>query len=199
MGAKVSAAGLGLALAVVVTLSSCTSPGYDETTRAELREHVLIVAEASAAGDWQAALVSLDAMASALDAAHEAGELGEERLRTILLAMELVRQDLDAAIAAAADDAERVRLIEEQARLQEQIRLLQDSRDAQGGGDQSSGIDQPSGGGSGGSGGSGNGDRSGESGGRGGGPGVESGRSGSNDGDEGDGGDGGRRNAGNGD
>lgn len=128
MRARLTAVAVAVAVAASVTLTACTSPTYDVSTRGDLRQHVLTVAEASAAADWQAALTALDAMATKLAAAHEEGRVSEERFETIVLAMELVRQDLDAAIAAAADEAERVRLIEEQARLQEQIDRLQDAR-----------------------------------------------------------------------
>lgn len=132
------------ALAVVasMTLSGCASPALDEalddTTQSDLRQRVRTVAEASAAGDWPAALASLDAMATELAAARDEGLVGAERFEAIVLAMELVREDLDTTIAAAADDAERVRLIEEQARLLEQIDQLQDAPAAESGQDDSS-------------------------------------------------------------
>jgi uncharacterized membrane protein YccC len=126
MRAKRFAATLGIAAAL--TLSSCAAPSYDDETRDGLRAHVAAVAEASAAGDWAGALAGLDAMASALSKAKDEGKVSEERFDTIALAMELVRQDLDEAIAAAADEAERQRLLEEQARLQEQINQLQEQQ-----------------------------------------------------------------------
>jgi hypothetical protein len=120
-----------LAVAVAVTatfgLVSCAA-GYDEATKDDLREHVVAVAEASAAGDWQTALNGLDVMAAELSDARTEGKASEERFDTIVLAMELVRQDIDAAIAAAADAAEQQRLLEEQARLQEQIAQLQEQQ-----------------------------------------------------------------------
>ena len=120
-----------LAAAVAVTamliLTSCTA-GYDEATKDNLREHVVAVAEATAAGDWQAALNGLDVMAAELSDARSEGRVSEERFDTIALAMELVRQDIDAAIATAADAEEQQRLLEEQARLQEQIAQLQEQQ-----------------------------------------------------------------------
>jgi hypothetical protein len=120
-----------LAAAVAVTatliLTSCAA-AYDEATKDNLREHVVAVAEASASGDWQAALNGLDVMAVELSDARSEGKVSEERFDTIALAMELVRQDIDAAIAAAADAAERQQLLEEQARLQEQIAQLQEQQ-----------------------------------------------------------------------
>lgn len=118
-----------LGIAATLILSSCaTAPAYDDDTRDGLRRHVIVVAEASAAGDWAAALAGLDAMASDLSKAEDEGKVSEERFDTIALAMELVRQDLDDAIAAAADEAERQRLLEEQTRLQEQIEQLEQDR-----------------------------------------------------------------------
>jgi hypothetical protein len=120
---------LAAAVAVTATLifASCTA-GYDEATEDTLRQHVVAVAEASAAGDWQAALNLLEVMATELSDARANGKVGDERFNSIARAMELVRQDIDAAIAAAAGAAERQRLLEEQARLQEQIAQLQEQQ-----------------------------------------------------------------------
>jgi hypothetical protein len=103
---------------------------------------VVAVAQSSAAGDWQAALSGLDAMAVELADARAAGNVSDERFDTIVLAMELVRQDIDAAIAAAADAAEQQRLLEEQARLQEQIAQLQEQQN-QGNDDNQGSDDNP--------------------------------------------------------
>lgn len=131
---------LAAAVSVIATISltSCAS-GYDEATKEDLRSHVVAVADASSAGDWQAALNGLDAMAVELADARAAGKVSEERFDTIVLAMELVRQDIDSAIAAAADAAEQQRLLEEQARLQEQIAQLQDQQNQ---GDDNKGEDK---------------------------------------------------------
>jgi hypothetical protein len=132
---------LAAAVAIIATFSlvSCAA-GYDEATKDNLRERVVAVAEASAAGDWQAALNGLDAMAAELSDARAEGKVSEERFDTIVLAMELVRQDIDAAIAAAVDAAEEQQLLEEQARLQEQIAQLQEQQN-QGNGDGNQGND----------------------------------------------------------
>lgn len=130
-----------VAAAAALTLGSCASPAYDEATRDGLRQHVLTVAEASAAGDWAGAVAGLDAMAVELSQARDEGRIGEERFDTIRLAMEVVRQDLDDAIAAAADEAERQRLLEEQARLQEQIAQLQQQQNGNDGDDGRGGND----------------------------------------------------------
>jgi hypothetical protein len=120
-------AAVAVAVTAALALGSCASD-YDEATRDGLRQHVVAVAEASAAGDWNAALSGLDVMSAQLSDARAAGKIDEERFDSILLAMELVRQDLDTAIAAAADAAERQRLIDEQARLQEQIAQLEEQQ-----------------------------------------------------------------------
>ncbi|TYL54225.1 hypothetical protein [Agromyces mariniharenae] len=123
---------LGLvAIVVAFTMTAC-SPAYDAETRDGLREHVVTVSEASAAGDWQAAIDELDVMTAELATAREDGRVDDDRFEAIVGAMELVRLDLEAAIAAAADEAERQRLIEEQARLQQQIEELQDQGDDKG-------------------------------------------------------------------
>jgi len=120
---------LGLiAVIVAFTMTAC-SPAYDAETRDGLREHVVSVSEASAAGDWQAAIDELDVMTASLAKAREDGKVDGERFDSIVAAMELVRLDLEAAIAAAADEAERQRLIEEQQRLQQQIEDLQTQGD----------------------------------------------------------------------
>ena len=113
-----------VALLAALALSGC-GPVYDQETAHGLREHVVTISEASAAGDWQSAVTELDILAKEAAKAREAGKLDSERFEKIALAMELVRQDLEAAIAAAEDDAERQRLQEEQTRLQEQIDQLQ--------------------------------------------------------------------------
>ncbi|MGR0218363.1 hypothetical protein [Agromyces sp. ZXT2-6] len=113
---------LATALISLLTLSSCAAePTYDATTAAGLREHVVTVSTASAAGDWAGALAALDAMTAEVDEAQADGRIDGERLDSILLAMELVRQDLQMAIDEAEDAAERQRLEEEQAALQEQL------------------------------------------------------------------------------
>ena len=120
---------IAVAVAATLALSSC-APSYDPGTRDSLRQHVVAVSEASAAGDWQAALSGLDALAAEATSAREAGKVDEQRFEKITLAMELVRQDLEVAIAAAEDEAERQRLQEEQARLQEQIDQMQNQGDS---------------------------------------------------------------------
>jgi hypothetical protein len=125
-----------VAIVVALSMTSC-SPAYDTETRDGLRAHVVTVSEASAAGNWQAAIEELDAMTSDLAAAREDGRIDDDRFEAIASAMEFVRLDLEAAIAAAADEAERQRLIQEQAQLQQQLQQLQD----QGGGATDDGVE----------------------------------------------------------
>ena len=58
-----------IAIVVASTMTAC-SPAYDAETRDGLREHVVTVSEASAAGDWQAAIDELDVMTAELDTAR---------------------------------------------------------------------------------------------------------------------------------
>lgn len=115
---------VAVAAATALVLTAC-SPSYDDDTRDGLRTYVVTVSEASAAGDWQTAIGALDGMVAEVEAARQAGKLDDERFKTITLAMELVRQDLETAVAAAEDAAERQRLQDEQARLEQQIAELQ--------------------------------------------------------------------------
>jgi hypothetical protein len=86
------------------------------------------VSTASAAGDWAGALAALDAMTAEVDEAQSDGRIDPERMESILLAMELVRQDLQMAIDEAEDAAEQQRLQEEQAALQAQLDQLEAER-----------------------------------------------------------------------
>lgn len=116
---------VAVAIAATLGFTSCAS-SYDDATRDGLREYVVTVSEASAAGDWPSALGALDGMAAEVEAAREAGKIDDERFETITLAMEVVRQDLETAIAAAEDEAERQRLQEQQTMLEQQIAELRD-------------------------------------------------------------------------
>lgn len=113
----------------LLTLSSCAAqPEYDPATAAGLREHVVTVSSASAAGDWAGALAALDAMTAEVDEAQADGRIDDQRMDSILLAMELVRQDLRMAVDEAEDAAERQRLEEEQAALQAQLDQMEAER-----------------------------------------------------------------------
>jgi hypothetical protein len=113
----------------LLTLSSCAAqPEYDPATAAGLREHVVTVSSASAAGDWAGALAALDAMTAEVDEAQADGRIDDQRMDSILLAMELVRQDLRMAVDEAENAAERQRLEEEQAALQAQLDQLEAER-----------------------------------------------------------------------
>ncbi|HZW41794.1 MAG TPA: hypothetical protein VFE99_05795 [Agromyces sp.] len=130
MHPRSAAIAVAVAVAATFAIGSC-SPSYDAATRDGLRQQVVAVAQASAAGDWDAAIQDLDVMAAQLSDAREAGRLSDDRFNAILLAIELVRQDIDEAIAAETDAAERQRLIDEQARLQQQIAELENQQGEQ--------------------------------------------------------------------
>ncbi|WP_170296917.1 hypothetical protein [Agromyces salentinus] len=83
-------------------------------------------------------------LAGDVSEARADGKLDDERYRNIRSAMELVRVDLEAAIQAAADEAARARLLEEQARLQQQLTELQNQGD--GGAPETGGGPAPGGG-----------------------------------------------------
>jgi hypothetical protein len=127
-----------VAVATMLTFTSCASP-YDQATKDDLREGVIAVSQASAAGDWLGAIARLDELAAEVSAAREAGKVDDARFDSIVAAMELVRADLDLAVAAAEDEAERQRLLDEQARLQEQITQLQNQGNGDDGGGEGEG------------------------------------------------------------
>ncbi|MDR6904971.1 hypothetical protein J2X63_000657 [Agromyces sp. 3263] len=114
-------------LTATLALSAC-SPQYDDATKADLRAQVIAVSTASAAGDWPTAIAGLDELATDVSKARRDGRLDDQRFAAIVSAMDLVRQDLAAAVAAAETEAEQQRLLAEQARLQEQITQLQADR-----------------------------------------------------------------------
>jgi hypothetical protein len=111
-------------LAASLALSGC-APQYDDATKEGLRAQVVAVSTASAAGDWPTAIAGLDQLATEVSKARRDGRLDDARFAAIVAAMDLVRQDLEAAVAAAETEAEQQRLLAEQARLQEQITQLQ--------------------------------------------------------------------------
>ena len=111
-------------LTATLALSAC-APRYDGATKEDLRAQVVAVSTASAAGDWPTAIAGLDQLATEVSKARRDGRLDDARFTAIVAAMDLVRQDLEAAVAAAETEAEQQRLLAEQARLQEQITQLQ--------------------------------------------------------------------------
>lgn len=111
-------------LTATLALSGC-APQYDAATKEDLRAQVVAVSTASAAGDWPTAIAGLDQLATEVSKARRDGRLHDQRFAAIVSAMDLVRQDLEAAVAAAETEAEQQRLLAEQARLQEQITQLQ--------------------------------------------------------------------------
>ena len=116
-------------LTAMLALSGC-APQYDDATKEDLRAQVVAVSTASAAGDWPTAIAGLDQLATEVSKARRDGRLDDTRFTAIVAAMDLVRQDLEGAVAAAETEAEQQRLLAEQARLQEQITQLQADQSA---------------------------------------------------------------------
>ncbi len=87
-----------IAVALAFGLSACTP---DDGVTDELRGAVVQIAERSAAGDFIGALAELDLLVEDLDAAVEEGAIDSAREREIRAAIDLVRADLEAAVAAA--------------------------------------------------------------------------------------------------
>lgn len=95
-------AAASVAFALVGGLASCAAdPDIAADTAASYRAQVVTIAERAVAEDYAGALAELDALVAAVDAAAAAGELDAERAQQIRDAVQLVRADLDAAIAAA--------------------------------------------------------------------------------------------------
>jgi hypothetical protein len=97
----VKRAAVALALAVTLLLGGCApTEDYPASTAQSLQQAVLAVSQASAAGDWAGAQAALDDAAARLAAAVDAGEIGQDRAMDISIAIDLVRADLQALIAA---------------------------------------------------------------------------------------------------
>ena len=87
-----------------VTISGCAAqPELDGSVAGDLQSSVLLVATSAAEDDTASALEQLDALQKELDAAVADGSVAQERATTIQSAIDLVRADLDAIEAAAAD------------------------------------------------------------------------------------------------
>lgn len=84
----------------------------------KLRDHVLAVATAAAVTDYPSAVTSLETMKVEVDAAALADHLTSARYGLLLTAIQSVRADLDASIAAKQAELQRVQA--EQARIQQQ-------------------------------------------------------------------------------
>jgi uncharacterized membrane protein YgcG len=87
-----------IAVALTFGLSACNTPGG---TSAAMHTSVVQIAERAAAGDYVGALAELALLDRDVAAALDAGRIDTAREQEIRAAMELVRADLEAALAAA--------------------------------------------------------------------------------------------------
>lgn len=109
------ATAIGGALIAALVLGGCaTAPQYDPEAAAALQTQVAVITTASADGDWEAALTHVQALEADARDAHARGEISVERLDSILAAIELVRQSLDAERAAEEEAAAEARRSEEE-------------------------------------------------------------------------------------
>lgn len=83
-------------------LAGCASD-YGAQTAAELQARVVTVTDASAAGDWLTASTAVDELAADAADARAEGLITEARYDRIMAAIELVRAELEAAIAAVPE------------------------------------------------------------------------------------------------
>lgn len=91
----------GLVIVLALGLSGCAAdPSYPASVAAGLERRVLAVARECADGQFSDALAKLGDVQSAAAAAQADGHLSPERQARIMSAIDLVRQDLQAAIEA---------------------------------------------------------------------------------------------------
>jgi len=95
-------------LALAIGLTGCSSPEssrtYTPTAANELQSVVLDISEAASADDFAAAAGSLDQLEAAAVAAFARGELSSARYDAIMVAIRLVRSDLETAIAQEVEE-----------------------------------------------------------------------------------------------
>ena len=86
----------------VLLLSGCSAadPSIDDATAQTLDDAVVAVAERASADDFAGALTELEALQAALAAALAAGTVTQERATSIQAEADVVRGDLEAAVAA---------------------------------------------------------------------------------------------------
>ncbi|MCJ1695658.1 hypothetical protein MT349_07675 [Rathayibacter caricis] len=86
----------------VLLLSGCSAadPSIDDATAQTLDDAVVAVAERASADDFAGALTELEALQAALAAALASGSVTPERAASIQAEADVVRGDLEAAIAA---------------------------------------------------------------------------------------------------
>ncbi|MFJ7748798.1 hypothetical protein ACIQXM_02445 [Arthrobacter sp. NPDC097144] len=87
------------ALLAACALSGCEAPGIDSGAARELQGQVAEVAEAAAAGDYEAALEDLTGLSARLETAARHGEVSERRQERISAAIETVRLNLQTELA----------------------------------------------------------------------------------------------------
>ncbi len=76
---------------------------FEPTAASQLQSAVLAVTEASSEGDLAAAAGELDELEAAAIAAYARGDMSDTRFDAIMVAIGLVRNDLQAALAASAE------------------------------------------------------------------------------------------------
>lgn len=95
-----------LALAIGLTGCSSSEPSrtYTPTAANELQSVVLEISEAASVDDFAAAAGSLDRLEAAAVAAFARGEISNARYDAIMVAIRLVRSDLETAIAQEVEE-----------------------------------------------------------------------------------------------
>ena len=90
-----------------VGLTGCggAAPEFKADAAVQLQQRVLAVTEAAAGGDPAGALTSLQQLAADLDAAAADGHLSFQRHQSITVAVDAVRADLTATLAARKAEA----------------------------------------------------------------------------------------------
>ncbi|MFP5289588.1 MAG: hypothetical protein ACLGH5_01150 [Actinomycetes bacterium] len=95
-------------LALAIGLAGCTatepSSTYAPTAANELQSVVLEISEAASVDDFAAAAGSLDELEAAAVGAFARGEISNARYDAIMVAIRLVRSDLDTAIAQQVEE-----------------------------------------------------------------------------------------------
>lgn len=132
---RTSRAAIVVAAAIAILAGCAQAPAYDPTTAERLQSQVLAVSTSTSQGDWAGASTRLMELEASAAEALARGDITQERFDAIIAALQLVRGDVDAAIAqleeearaaqAAADakaaaDAEAARIAAEEAARQQE-------------------------------------------------------------------------------
>lgn len=92
--------------ATAALLAGCASPpAYEPATAERLQAQVLAVSTSTAEGDWAGASTRLMELEAIAATALARGEITQERHDAIVAALQLVRSDVEAAIAQAEEEA----------------------------------------------------------------------------------------------